>query len=132
MAGREQKSAGGVPQADQVRRRGCGQKTVPADNQASDAVAGRNAGQHLDRMVVEIAAVTARNQGSASKTARGVHDALQEILEVARLPEDRDFLSQSRGARALIRKRAGGDGLGDQRSDRFRMVARIAVLYSRP
>ena len=81
-------------------RRGRQQGVLTYDD-LGRATCGGHAQDHLRRTVVEIAPVATKNQGLTCDAANSGPDALDEILEVMRLHEDRGFLAQARGAGLL-------------------------------
>ena len=89
-----------------------------ADVDLSDAVGGSDLDDLLDCDVVVVSAVAGNDEGLSdivdlrSLLVEGIEDGLNEVLEVVRLGEDLDFLSEAASAWLLILVGfVDGDGL---------------------
>ena len=116
VARREDDPAIGVERADQRRDGRSRENAALADEDAAEAVRGRDLDHDLDRLAVEKAAVAADDERFALKAFERIEDRLDEVFEIARLLEDRDLLAQTRSPRPLVGERLRGDGSDHRRS----------------
>ena len=109
VAGGQQESALGPADSNQVGGRGRGQDAPLADDQVANPVPGGYPDESRQGFPVPVAAVAARNKGSAPQVGHRVEHGLEEVLQISRLGEHGGFLPQPCRSGTLVGERLGGD-----------------------
>lgn len=96
MTGSQQNTAGGLSHANKIASTWRTQNTILTDKQLLHAVGGRNLGNLLHNLGIEVTTIAANDEERALSTlGNGQEDAGDESLRVMGLLEDTDLLPKT-------------------------------------